>query len=114
MKLGDWGEDQAAGYLEKKGYKLIERNFRCKTGEIDLIAWHVGVLCFFEVKTRKSLDFGQPSEAVTRVKQQHIRRTAQVYLLSKNWTDVETRIDVIEILKYGEKTYINHIENAVG
>lgn len=114
MKLGDWGEGQAARYLEKQGYKLVERNFRCKMGEIDLIAWHDGVLCFFEVKTRQSLSFGQPSEAVTRIKQKHIRRTAQVYLLSRNWTHVETRIDVIEILKYGDKTYIHHIENAVG
>lgn len=114
MKFGDWGEEQAARYVAKMGYEIVERNFRCKAGEIDIIARDGRVLCFVEVKARSSLTFGRPSEAITKIKRLHLLRTAQFYLLLHNITESETRIDVIEILKIGGKTYVNHIENALG
>ncbi len=113
MKFGDWGEEQAARYLEKLGYEILERNFRCKAGEIDIIALEGGVLCFVEVKTRSSLSFGYPSEAVTRLKRLHLLRAAKFYLLLYNLTATETRIDIVEILKVDGKTYVNHIEDAI-
>lgn len=113
MKFGDWGEQKAVRYLEKLGYKIVECNFRCKAGEIDIIARLEDVLCFFEVKTRNSLAFGRPSEAINKIKKHHILRTAQFYLLLNNIIDADSRIDVIEILKVDGKTYINHIENAI-
>jgi len=113
MKFGDWGEQKAVRYLEKLGYEIVECNFRCKAGEIDIIARLEDLICFFEVKTRSSLAFGRPSEAINKTKKRHILRTAQVYLLLHNTMETDMRIDVIEILKVDGKTYVNHIENAI-
>ncbi|HKM40245.1 MAG TPA: YraN family protein, partial [bacterium] len=78
--VGKQGEEFAQRYLARLGYRIIERNFSCPIGEIDLIAQDGNTLVFIEVKTRSSLRFGLPEEAVTRTKQQKLRNVASYYL----------------------------------
>lgn len=79
-KLGEIGENMAADLLREKGYAILERNYRCKSGEIDIIAEKYGELCFVEVKTRQGFNYGRPCEAITEEKKKHIRRTAREYI----------------------------------
>lgn len=96
---GQCGEDAAADFLKKNKYKIIQRNYKNKIGEIDIIAKHKEDLVFVEVKTRSSEKFGTPAEAVTYYKKQKIVNTAKVYLM-KNPTDMNIRFDIIEV--YGK------------
>lgn len=112
MNLGEWGENAAEKYLAKKGYQIIEKNFRCKIGEIDIIAKEDEVLVFVEVKTRKNLNYGLPSESITEAKLHHIKRNVQYYTLIKKLQWMDLRIDVIEILIRDGKAYIHHIINV--
>ena len=113
MDFGTWGEEVASRYLERNGYEILERNFRCRTGELDIVAKIGSTLCFVEVKSRKGMATGFPSEAVTREKQQHLRSAAMFYLYSHPHQGTELlRMDVIEILHSDGKTYLRHIENA--
>ena len=105
---GGEGEAAARAYLERKGLRVIEMNFRRPTGEIDIIARQKDTLVFVEVKRRSSLRYGRPSEAVNLGKQRHILRTAQLYLQERDLADVPLRFDIVEVLP-GE---IRHIENA--
>lgn len=105
IDLGKCGENFAAEVLESQGYSILERNFRCRLGEIDLIAEKNGELCFVEVKTRNSDAFGRPSEAVTRDKQKRIKRTAAFYMQSCRMNQRYISFQVIEIL-------LNQIEHA--
>jgi putative endonuclease len=112
-KAGDAGEEIAVSYLIKNGYTIIERNFRFGHGEIDIIAKKNGVLIFIEVKTRRSLEFGEPEYAVTMPKQNQIRKIASAYLYEKEIKDQDCRLDVIAILfEKNNKYTLNHIENA--
>jgi len=111
--LGQSGEETVARYLEKKGYTILIKNYRCKIGEIDIIARDGVDLVFIEVKTRSSLAYGSPAAAVTARKQRQISRAAQWYLAEQQLFDSPARFDVISILR-GE-TYqqqIEHINNA--
>ena len=111
--LGEQGEKQAARYLKKKGYKVVTANYRCKFGEIDLIARDADVIIFIEVKTRTSTDFGNPAAAVDYRKQQQISKVAHHYLVTHHNDDVDARFDVISILSpRGQKTEIEHISDA--
>ncbi|MBO5884389.1 MAG: YraN family protein [Clostridia bacterium] len=92
----------------KKKYKIIETNFVCKIGEIDIIAKDKDVLVFVEVKSRSTKKFGLPREAVTLQKQNKIRNVAQFYLQKTQNFNQKCRFDVIEILDND----INHIVNA--
>ena len=83
-ELGNIGEQIAVEYLEKNNYQILKRNFYCKQGEIDIIANDEQEIVFIEVKTRSGIDFGQPSEAVNRIKQKHMYRTAQYFLYKSN------------------------------
>ena len=104
-------EDLAASFCREKGFVVLERNYRRKTGEIDLIVRDGNMLVFTEVKFRKSPENGFPEEAVNYAKQQHIFRTAEWYLAENRLPqDTPCRFDVISILD-GE---ITHIENAFG
>lgn len=109
-KVGQRHEELAAKYLEEKGYEILERNYRIRTGEIDLIARDDRYLVFVEVKYRKNLQMGDPLEAVDLRKQQQIYRTAIYYLHQKKWENVPCRFDVIGITE----TQICHIRNAFG
>lgn len=115
-KLGAIGEDLALQYLKKKGYTIIERNFRRNFGEIDLIAQHKREknLVFFEVKTKTQDAFGQPQEAVDFFKQRKLLRTAYAYCEQKN-IPLDFQIDVIAItMDYQTgKAKIKHFKNVV-
>ena len=112
MSIGSYGEEIAATYLEKKGYRIIDRNFRGKTGEIDLIACRERTLVFVEVKTRRNLSYGLPCESITEEKKRHIRSTAALYTQKYKLFNVPQRIDVVEILMNDGRNYVKHIENA--
>jgi putative endonuclease len=113
LTLGKSGEKMASRFLRKKGYRILELNYRTRRGEIDIIARNGQTLVFIEVKTRKSAFLDSPQAAVTVKKQRQISMVAQEYLDSNNLFDSEARFDVIAIsLKAGEETQIEHIENA--
>lgn len=95
--LGDFGEWVAAEWIKRQGYAIIEHNFRCRVGEIDLIAARGGTLVFLEVKTRSGDAFGRPALAVDRKKQEHLRQAAAVYLRYHAIENVEVRFDVVEV-----------------
>ncbi len=98
QSLGRLGEELTCKYLQSKGYRILERNFRNKLGEIDLIAQEGKVICFIEVKTRKSSQFGAPFEAVGSTKQLRMVRLALCYLKYKFKTiEVMSRFDVVSI-----------------
>jgi len=112
-ELGRSGEGIALQYLKKKKYTIVEKGFRFLRGEIDIIALEGDTIVFIEVKTRKSVDFGQPEESITAAKKRQLRRVAQGYLLRKNIQDVECRFDVLSLIYDEEKGYtINHIKDA--
>ena len=113
--LGRWGEDLAANFLREKGYTLLAANWRCRFGEIDLIASDGACLCFVEVKLRKNACFGPAAAYVDRRKQDKLRTAAMLYL-ARHPTDLQPRFDVIEIYApQGMETRnpgIFHLENA--
>ncbi|HEY8443253.1 MAG TPA: YraN family protein [Clostridia bacterium] len=98
VQKGKIGEAKAINYLQSLGYEIVQTNFRCSFGEIDIIADDGGVLVFVEVKSRKNTDFGYPSEAVGRKKQLSIAKAAVTYIKQKNLFNKPTRFDVVEIL----------------
>lgn len=110
--LGHYGEDKACSYLETNNYKIIERNFRCRQGEIDIIAkdFKKNELVFVEVKTRISSNFGRPAQAVTYVKQRHIFNVAKYYIYLNSIKNINIRFDVIEIYVKESQFKINHIK----
>ncbi len=112
--LGRWGEDRAAEFLKAKGYRILERNYKNKIGEIDIIASDGKILLFVEVKTRRSLAYGQPYESVTRHKQIKIARVAFAYLKHRlGKVDVNARFDVISIIREESgQARIEHIPHA--
>lgn len=111
--FGKSGEKVAVKFLKQNGYKIIETNYKTRLAEIDIIALDKKVLCFIEVKTRKSDAFGTPAEAVDARKQKKIITGASSYLLSNN-LDTEVRFDVIEV--YADEKFknvkVNLIKNA--
>ena len=112
QKIGKWGEDAAAKYLEERGYSIIARNVRTPYGEIDIIVEKDGFTSFVEVKTRTSKSYGPPEISVTPRKQEHMLAAAGHYAHENeldNW-----QIDVIAIEgKPGKKTAFTHFENAI-
>ena len=112
-KLGNLGEQIATEYLEKQNYKIIERNFYCRQGEIDIIAKDKKEIVFIEVKTRSNVNFGQPSEAVTSIKQKHMLKTAQYFLYKSNCANSFVRFDIIEVLLVEGRFVINHIKQVI-
>jgi putative endonuclease len=95
--LGREGEDRAAKFLVKRGYRILERNYRTRSGEIDLIALDQGVVVFVEVKTRTNNAFGAPELAVTPQKQQRMLKAALAYMKYKRLHQVPCRFDVVAI-----------------
>ena len=113
--LGRRGEDLAVTYLQKQGYKLIMRNYRCLWGEIDLIARDKGTLVFVEIKTRTSSEFGRPHEAVDRAKQRKLTQVATAYLAERHvGEDVPARFDVVAIHLAPSGPQIQLIKDAFG
>ena len=97
-ELGKKGEELAIGFLKKKGYRILERNYVCKLGEIDIIAKERDTLAFIEVKTRTSTLFGLPELSVTPFKQMQISKAALCFLKEKHLEEVKARFDVVSIL----------------
>ena len=95
--IGFYGEDLSAKFLEKEGYSILEKNFNCSSGEIDIIAIKDEIISFIEVKSRFSNSFGNPKESVTRSKQGRIINVAKYYLHIKKLYNYYIRFDVIEI-----------------
>ncbi len=112
-KVGSEAEEVATKYLEGKGYTIIERNFNCPYGEIDIIAEKNEFTVFIEVKYRKNLAYGYPVEAVTGAKQRNIRKVAMGYIKYKNLINKKNfRFDVVGILGELDEPAITLIENA--
>jgi len=113
--LGRWGEALAAEELRKKGYTILASGWRCRFGEIDLIAANRSYICFVEVKLRKNAAYGQAAAFVDRRKQEKLRTTAQMYL-AEHQTTLQPRFDVFEIYAPQgtgtAKPVFHHLENA--
>ena len=111
---GRFGEEQAAKYLRRKGYRIVETNFSCRFGEIDLIARKGSYIVFVEVKLRRSDEFAAAREYVTAAKQRRILMTASLWLSSRG-SELQPRFDVIEIYApqgASGRVEICHIEDA--
>lgn len=112
-EIGKLGEDIAVKYLQENGYKVIERNFESRQGEIDIIAMYKNEIIFVEVKTRTNIKYGNPVEAVNKPKQKHLIKTVEYYLYSRHLENEFIRIDVIEIYILNHKYKINHIKQII-
>jgi putative endonuclease len=103
INLGRKGEDISVKFLKKQGYKIMERNYRCSLGEIDIVAKDKNILCFVEVKTRKTKEYGLPEEAIDGHKQKKLAKVALAYLKEKKIYKQDLRFDVVSV-------YSDHIE----
>ena len=113
IQLGKIGENVAVDFLETQGYKILQRNFRNKLGEVDIIAKDRDTICFIEVKTRTTDAFGSPLESVTVAKQRKIIYLAMSYLKSQERDEANVRFDVVSvILKDEEDPLVEIIKNA--
>ncbi len=112
LELGKAGEEIAARYLSSRGCTILERNFRCRFGEIDIIALDHGILCFVEVKTRSRTDHGLPCQAVDWKKEKHIRRCAHIYIEEHHLEHLDKRMDIVEVLRLNGRHYIRWIPNG--
>ena len=112
-RLGREGEKIAARHLERKGLRILERGFRTRAGEIDLVAEQDGVLVFVEVKARSGLGCGRPADAVDARKRGRIVRAAQLWLSRHGSGEAPCRFDVVEVLSEdGAQPLVHHIPDA--
>jgi putative endonuclease len=110
--LGQKGEELAIAKLKELKYKIIERNYRCSLGEIDIIALEKDSLVFVEVKTRASDHFGTPADAVTAHKRRQLSKVALTYLNQKKWHGLPARFDVVAVEFISPSPRIEIIRNA--
>lgn len=101
LNFGKFSEDTAVKYLERHGYNILDLNYKSKLGEVDIIAKEGRTICFVEVKSRSSLVFGLPKEAVDKYKQHKISRCAIVYLKERRLLNQSCRFDVLSVLDDG-------------
>lgn len=112
QSLGRQGEAFAASYLKGLKYKILQTNYRCRCGEIDIIARDGKVLVFVEVKTRRGASYGPPQLSVTPFKQRQISKTALTYLLQNRLMDENARFDVIALVFRNDEPDVTHIKDA--
>jgi len=114
--VGNLGEKLARDFLKKRGYRILETNYRCPEGEIDIVARDKDTLAFVEVRTKTSLEFGSPEESITAAKKGRLRATAGYYRQAHGSSPPFWRIDfvAVELNRKGEPLRIELIENAVG
>lgn len=112
-ELGRIGENIIADYITKLGYKVVERNFACNQGEIDIIAKDKEELVFIEVKTRTDISYGEASEAVTNTKKRHLINTIKYYIYKQKLENQPIRIDVAEVYINKGKVKVNYIKQAI-
>jgi putative endonuclease len=112
---GNLGESIACNFLGNNGYKIIETNYRCRDGEIDIVCQHRGILVFVEVRTKKSYHYGTPEESITPAKMEHLRATAIHYEQHHTGLPPAWRIDVVAIQMNasGKVCRVELIENAI-
>jgi len=112
---GILGEKLARDFLKKRGYRILETNYRCPEGEIDIVAKHKDYLVFIEVRTKRSLEFGSPEESITTTKMERLRAVASHYRQDHDNLPPLWRIDVVaaELNQKGKPLRIELIENAV-
>ena len=115
QEVGKRGEKAAQKFLKKRGYRIRETGFRCRHGEIDIIAQKRDYLVFVEVRTKSNLDFGTPEESITQVKKERLIASALTYTTSHDNLPPSWRIDfvAIELDDKGKIKRIDHIENAI-
>lgn len=113
LELGKIGEDKVCEFLKQKHYYIIKRNFRCKSGEIDIIAIDREELVFVEVKTRCSKNYGEAREAVDWSKKKSIKRAADFFIYKYHQDQKFIRFDVIEVYVKNGKFYISQIKNTL-
>lgn len=111
-KIGDRGEEMAANFLVNTGYAILEKKYRNRMGEIDIVARFGNILAFVEVKTRRTDKFGRPAAAVDFRKKQKIISVAKYYIQVKGMEGCHPRFDVIEVMGVGGTWNINHIKGA--
>ncbi|MFD1293030.1 YraN family protein [Lutibacter holmesii] len=109
--LGEQGEQLAVEFLQKKGYQILDRNWRYKKAEVDIIAQKGAVLVIVEVKTRSSNYFGNPQDFINQKKVQLLVEAANEYVISKD-LNVEVRFDIVSILKNKQAFNIEHLKDA--
>ncbi len=113
QRLGLEGESAAEEALRKAGMRILERRFRCRLGEIDLVAIHDGVVVFVEVKTRRGASYGRPAESVTFRKQERLARLALVWLTRRHKLAWPARFDVVEVFRgRRDDVRVRHIRDA--
>lgn len=110
--IGKVGEDEVCNYLLKNNYEILDRNFLCRSGEIDIIAKENDEYVFIEVKTRVSKRYGRPADAVDTNKQKHIINATRYYVYKNYLANKNIRFDVLEVYLYKNLKLINHIKNA--
>lgn len=112
--LGRWGEQVAVDFLRQRGFEILQQNFQTRMGEIDIIAKDGDTYCFVEVKTRQSLQYGPPSDAVSRSKQRTIIKVALMYMNEHDLDDVDMRFDVVTIdIKNPDEPQVELLEDAI-
>lgn len=109
--VGREGEALAANFLQQKGYEIVDRNWRYGPKEIDIVARDGDTMVFVEVKTRSTLAFELPQEAVTKKKMKNLVEAADAYLIQRN-IDLESRFDIVGVLNGNPPKVIEHIEGA--
>jgi putative endonuclease len=113
-QLGRWGEQRAGEFLQTQGYQILERNWRCASGEIDLVAWEGECLAFVEIRTRRSRHYGAPEESITPAKRARLIVLAQTYMQAHPELACDWRIDVVAVeLRRASPVRIHLIRNAV-
>lgn len=110
-ELGEKGEDLAVEFLVKNGYQIVERNWRFQKAEVDIIAQKGEILAIIEVKTRSSIDYGNPQDFVKPKKIKLLVNAVNEYVILKN-LDVQVRFDIIAIVQQGTKTELEHLADA--
>jgi putative endonuclease len=115
QEVGKLGEKAAQKFLKKRGYRIRETGFRCRHGEIDIVAQQKDWLVFVEVRTKSNLEFGTPEESITQAKKERLIASALTYATTHQNIPPLWRIDVvgIELDDKGKPTRIDHIENAI-
>jgi putative endonuclease len=112
LKTGRQGEELAAHYLRKKGYVILERNFKCPFGEMDIVARHGDVLIFIEVRSRRSEGFGEPLESIRLIKQKKLSRIALCYIQKYHLQGRKARFDVLGVKIRPEGHEIEMVQDA--
>ena len=112
QQMGKIGEEIAVDFLKKSGYKIVERNFRCNLGEIDIIAFDKNTLAFIEVRTKKTSSFCTPQETVNFSKQKKLHKLSLYYLMKKQIKNTDCRFDVVAVDLSRGKNGIEIFKNA--